>query len=75
MTELTAIDVLIDPDDAALARARQVNARVLKSMPGWAWGSETPIRNRITPVRSANVVSPLPCHPGSRPSPRQRSTA
>jgi hypothetical protein len=36
MTELTAIDVLIDPDDAALARAREVNARVLESMPqGW----------------------------------------
>jgi hypothetical protein len=36
MTDLTAIDILIDPDDAALARAREVNARVLKSMPeGW----------------------------------------
>ena len=36
MTDLTAIDVLIDPDDAALARAREVNARVLQSMPeGW----------------------------------------
>jgi hypothetical protein len=35
VTELTAIDVLIDPDAAALARARQVNARMLESMPGW----------------------------------------
>jgi hypothetical protein len=35
MTDLTAIDILIDPDDAALARARKVNARVLESMPGW----------------------------------------
>jgi hypothetical protein len=36
MTDLTAIDILIDPDDAALARAREVNARVLESMPeGW----------------------------------------
>jgi hypothetical protein len=36
MTDLTAIDILIDPDDAALARARNVNARVLESMPeGW----------------------------------------
>jgi hypothetical protein len=36
MSDLTAIDVLIDPDDAALARAREVNARVLQSMPqGW----------------------------------------
>jgi hypothetical protein len=34
MSELTAIDILIDPDEAALARAREVNARVLKSMPG-----------------------------------------
>jgi hypothetical protein len=36
MSELTAIDILIDPDEAALARAREVNARVLESMPeGW----------------------------------------
>jgi hypothetical protein len=36
MADLTAIDILIDPDDAALARARKVNARVLESMPeGW----------------------------------------
>ncbi len=36
MTDLTAIDILIDPDEAALARAREVNSRVLKSMPeGW----------------------------------------
>src|ERR1700709_850618 len=36
MSDLTAIDVLIDPDDDALARAREVNARVLQSMPeGW----------------------------------------
>jgi hypothetical protein len=36
MSDLTAIDILIDPDDAALARAREVNARVLRSMPqGW----------------------------------------
>lgn len=35
MTDLTAIDILIDPDEAALERAREVNARVLKSMPGW----------------------------------------
>jgi hypothetical protein len=33
MGDLTAIDVLIDPDEAALERAREVNARVLKSMP------------------------------------------
>ncbi len=36
MTELTAIDILINPDEHALARARKVNARVLESMPeGW----------------------------------------
>jgi len=36
MTDLTAIDILIDPDPAALARAKEVNARVLQSMPeGW----------------------------------------
>ena len=38
MTQLTAIDILIDPDAAALARARQVNAQLLESVPappGW----------------------------------------
>jgi hypothetical protein len=36
MTELTAIDVLIDPDDATIQRAREVNAQMLESMPeGW----------------------------------------
>ncbi|MGO9905045.1 MAG: hypothetical protein ACLPY3_04895 [Solirubrobacteraceae bacterium] len=36
MADMTAIDIPIDPDDAALARARKVNARVLESMPeGW----------------------------------------
>jgi hypothetical protein len=36
MTELTAIDILVDPDEAAIERARQVNARLLERMPGWA---------------------------------------
>src|ERR1700722_15411266 len=37
MTDLTAIDVLIDPDEQALARARTINARLLESLPqGWA---------------------------------------
>jgi hypothetical protein len=39
MSELTAIDILIDPDEAAIKRAREVNARLLKSVPlpkGWA---------------------------------------
>jgi hypothetical protein len=36
MTELTAIDILIDPDQASVERAREVNARLLDSMPqGW----------------------------------------
>jgi hypothetical protein len=36
MSELTAIDVLINPDEATIKRAREVNARMLKSMPeGW----------------------------------------
>jgi hypothetical protein len=36
MSELTAIDVLIDPDENAIKRAREVNARLLESMPqGW----------------------------------------
>jgi hypothetical protein len=39
MSELTAIDILIDPDEEALGRARGVNARLLESVPlpkGWA---------------------------------------
>jgi hypothetical protein len=39
MSELTAIDILIDPDEAAMKRAREVNARLLESVPlpkGWA---------------------------------------
>ncbi len=37
MSDLTAIDVLIDPDAATIERARTVNARMLQSMPqGWA---------------------------------------
>jgi len=37
MSELTAIDVLIDPDEATIVRAREVNTRMLKSLPqGWA---------------------------------------
>ena len=36
MTELTAIDILIDPDEHAIERAREVNAVLLESMPqGW----------------------------------------
>jgi hypothetical protein len=38
MSELTAIDILIDPDEAAMVRAREVNARLLESVPlpkGW----------------------------------------
>jgi hypothetical protein len=37
MTDLTAIDVLIDPDEQAIEHARKINARLLKSLPqGWA---------------------------------------
>lgn len=37
MTDLTAIDILVDPDEAAIERARVVNARLLKTFPdGWA---------------------------------------
>jgi hypothetical protein len=38
MSELTAIDILIDPDEAAMVRAREVNTRLLESVPlpeGW----------------------------------------
>ena len=37
MTDITAIDILIDPDERAPERARAINARLLKSLPqGWA---------------------------------------
>jgi hypothetical protein len=39
MSDLTAIDILIDPDEAAMKRAREVNGRLLESVPlpkGWA---------------------------------------
>jgi hypothetical protein len=37
MSDPTAIDVLIDPDEATMDRARAVNARMLQSLPeGWA---------------------------------------
>jgi hypothetical protein len=37
VSDLTAIDVLIDPDEKAIGRAREINARLLKSLPqGWA---------------------------------------
>jgi len=36
MSDLTAIDVLIDPDQHAIKRAQEVNAQLLESMPqGW----------------------------------------
>jgi len=36
MSDLTAIDILINPDDATIKRAKEVNAKMLKSMPeGW----------------------------------------
>jgi hypothetical protein len=39
VSDLTAIDILIDPDEGAMKRAREVNARLLESVPlpkGWA---------------------------------------
>jgi hypothetical protein len=37
MSDLTALDVLLDPDEATMERARAVNARMLESLPqGWA---------------------------------------
>jgi hypothetical protein len=36
MSDLTAIDILINPDEDTIRRAREVNAKMLKSMPeGW----------------------------------------
>jgi len=37
MSDLTAIDILVNPDEATIQRAPEVNARMLQSMPeGWA---------------------------------------
>jgi len=37
MSDLTAIDILINPDADTIKRAQEVNAKMLKSMPqGWA---------------------------------------
>jgi hypothetical protein len=33
MNELTAVDILIEPDDATITRAREINARMLRSVP------------------------------------------
>ena len=33
MTDLTAIDILIDPDQALVSKAKAVNARMLESVP------------------------------------------
>jgi len=33
MTDLTAIDILIDPDQAMISRAKAVNAELLESVP------------------------------------------
>ena len=33
MTDLTAIDILIDPDETMVSRAKAVNARMLQSVP------------------------------------------
>jgi len=72
----------LDPVAQALpgdARIREeggmsVDKAGLQSCP-CPWGSETPIRARTTPVRSADAVPPLPRRPRPRPSPRQRWTA
>jgi 2'-5' RNA ligase len=41
MSELTAIDILVNPDEATLARAREVNARMRESVPsGFALDSD-----------------------------------
>jgi hypothetical protein len=53
MTELTAIDILVDPDEAAIERARRVNARLLESMPGWPW---TPLTFRTSRHCSATCA-------------------
>jgi hypothetical protein len=50
MTDLTAIDILVDPDDEAISRASVVNARLLQSIPveGGGWVLDATHKPHIT---------------------------
>jgi hypothetical protein len=65
MSELTAIDVLINPDEATIERAREVNARMLTSLPeGWGSGRHSPAAHHDAAAVCA--------HRGPRPGLRRR---
>jgi hypothetical protein len=71
MSDLTAIDVLINPDDATIERARKVNARMLESMPeGWFWMTHTSGTSR----RHSAICAPLTSTTSTTPSPRPSRT-
>jgi hypothetical protein len=70
MSDLTAIDVLIDPDAATMERARAVNARMLQSLPqGWALDDT---HQRISPPSSGTSAPPTSARPSMRLSRRRR---
>ena len=50
MSDLTAVDVLIDPDEATMERARAVNARMLQSLPQ-GWALDNPHQPHITTLQ------------------------
>lgn len=69
MSDLTAIDILINPDDAMIKRARQVNARMLESMPeGWVLDDthQPHITTLQRYVRTTHLLRG--CRPAMKPS-------
>ena len=56
--------------DTGLRLSELAGLRTGDLLPECSWGSETPNRARIAPVRSAHVIAPLPRRPRPRPSPR-----
>ena len=70
VTELTAIDILIDPDEVAMENARKVNARLLESIPHRPDGFWTTPTSRTSRCYSATCVPPLSTR-STQPSRRQ----
>jgi hypothetical protein len=59
VSDLTAIDVLIDPDEATMERARAVNARMLQSLPqGGLWMTPTEVLQELPRPRHPPRASP-----------------
>ena len=60
MTDLTAIDILIDPDVQAIERAQVINARLLESLPqGWALDDTHKPSHHHAPAVRAHTATEL----------------